>query len=101
MRGYTGALAVLLACTALNAQAQRQLLCEPEQNCRITCYQQGESQDDPALQRDEIDRLYVDINARVLQIETRDRPEEARAYDYFILGSETSCVIENMHGVHD
>ena len=94
-------LAFALTITALNAHAQRQLLCEPEQDCRIKCYQPDEDKSETALQRDKVDRLYVDINARVLQIETRDRPEEARAYDYFILGNETSCVIENMRGVHD
>ncbi len=101
MRALKGTLALALACTALAAQAQRQLLCEPNQECSITCYQDGEKKDDNPLHRDKIDRLYVDINARVLQIETRDRPEDARAYDYFILGAETSCIIENMRGVHD
>ena len=101
MRGLGRALALLLAGTALNAEAQRQLLCEPDQECSITCYEEGEDKADNPLHRDKVDRLYVDINARVLQIETRDRPENARAYDYFIIGSETSCVIENMRGMHD
>lgn len=101
MRGLQGALALALACTALTVQAQRQLLCEPEQACSITCYQDEEDKENTPLHRDKVDRLYVDINARVLQIETRDRPENARAYDYWIIGSETSCVIENMRGIHD
>jgi hypothetical protein len=101
MRKLKGALALVLACTALTAQAQRQLLCEPDQECSITCYQDDEDKKDSPLHRDKVDRLYVDINARVLQIETRDRPENTRAYDYWIIGSETSCVIENMRGIHD
>jgi hypothetical protein len=101
MKRLREALALVLACTALNAEAQRQLICEPDQECSITCYQEGEAREGNPLHRDKVDRLYVDINARVLQIETRDRPEDARAYDYFVIGSETSCVIENMRGVHD
>ena len=101
MRVLRHTLALVLACSALTAEAQRQLLCEPEQECSITCYQQGEEKKDTPLKRDKVDRLYVDINARVLQVETRDRAEDARAYDYFILGDETSCIIENMRGVHD
>ena len=101
MRALQAALAMVLAGTAMVAEAQRQLLCEPEQECSITCYQDDEKSDDKPLHRDKVDRLYVDINARVLQIEMKDRPADDRAYDYFILGSETSCVIENMHGVHD
>lgn len=101
MRGIRETLALVLACTALTAEAQRQLLCEPDQDCSVTCYEEGEDTTDNPLHRDKVDRLYVDVNARVLQIETRDRPEDARAYDYFIIGSETSCVIENMRGVHD
>lgn len=101
MKSLNGALALLLACTALTAEAQRQLLCEPDQECSITCYQDGEETEDNPLHRDKVDRLYVDINARVLQIEARGRPEDERAYDYFVIGSETSCVIENMRGIHD
>ena len=101
MKGLKRALALALACTALTAEAQRQLLCEPDQECSISCYQDGEDKEDNPLHRDKVDRLYVDINARVLQIEIRGRPENERAYDYFIIGSETSCVIENMRGIHD
>ena len=101
MRGFKGVLTLLLACTALTAEAQRQLICEPDQECSITCYHDDEDKGNTPLHRDKVDRLYVDINARVLQIETRDRPEDARAYDYFIIGSETSCEINNMRGVHD
>ena len=51
--------------------------------------------------REKIDTLQVDLNARVLKIEFRERDIESNAYDYFILGSEMSCTIENMRGMHD
>jgi hypothetical protein len=101
MKGLKETLALMLACSPVTAEAQRQLLCDPDQECSITCYQDDEEGKDKPMHRDKVDRLYVDINARVLQIETRDRPEGTRAYDYFIVGSETSCVISNMRGVHD
>ena len=61
MQGQRLALALLLASTALTAQAQRQLLCEPDQDCRITCYQQGEKKEDAPLKRDKIDRMLMPV----------------------------------------
>jgi hypothetical protein len=83
------------------AQAQRQLLCEDNQQCAITCYQDGMDSADKVFHREKIETLQIDIAARVLKIELRERPEKSTAYDYFILGSEMSCTIENMRGVHD
>jgi hypothetical protein len=83
------------------AQAQRQLLCEDDQQCAITCFQNGMDGADKVFHRENIDTLQVDISARVLKIELRKVPKEGKAFDYFILGSEMSCTIENMRGVRD
>jgi hypothetical protein len=83
------------------AQAQRQLLCEEGQQCSINCYQDGMDSADRDFQRDKIETLQIDLAARVLKIEFRGQPEKPTAFDYFILGSEMSCTIENMRGVHD
>ncbi len=94
-------IAAILLAWILPAQAQRQLRCEPNQQCTITCYQDGLDNAGKVFHREQIDTLQIDINARVLKIEFRERPEKSTAYDYFILGSEMSCSIENMRGVHD
>ena len=83
------------------AQAQRQLLCEEDQLCSITCYQNGIDSADKVFHREKIDTLQVDINARVLKMNFREPPTKSTAYDYFILGSEMSCAIKNMRGVRD
>ncbi|MCZ6830221.1 MAG: hypothetical protein O7F73_11665 [Gammaproteobacteria bacterium] len=82
-------------------QAQRQLQCEPDQQCTITCYQDGMDNAEKIFHREQIDTLQVDLNARVLKIEFRERPDQSTAYDYFILGSKMSCTIKNMRGMHD
>jgi hypothetical protein len=92
--------AITLAGT-LPVQAQRQLRCNEDEQCSITCYQDGMQSAEKIFHREKIDTLQVDINARVLKIEMRDQPDDRAAYDYFILGSEMSCAIENMRGVHD
>jgi len=94
-------LVAAMAAAALPATAQRQLLCNPNQECSITCYQDGMASADKVFHREKIDTLQVDINARVLKIEFREESEKSSGYDYFILGSEMSCSIENMRGVHD
>jgi hypothetical protein len=86
---------------SLPTEAQRQLLCNPEEECTITCYQDGMDIAEKVFHREKIDTLQVDINARVLKIEFREESEKPGGYDYFILGSEMSCAIENMRGVHD
>ena len=86
---------------ALPALAQRQLRCEPEQECSITCYQDGMDDAQKIFHRENIDLLQVDLNARVLKVDFRKRDNKSTAYDYFILGSEMSCTIENMRGMHD
>ena len=101
MKTSSALIATVLLASIQPAQAQRQLRCEPEQQCAITCYQDGVDIADRVFHREQIDTLQIDINARVLKIEFRERPEKSTAYDYFILGSEMSCTIENMRGMHD
>ncbi len=101
MKFSTLLVTALALCATLPAQAQRQLLCDQGQQCSITCYQDGMENSDEVFHREKVDALQLDLNARVLKIEFRGQDQPPRAYDYFILGSEMSCAIENMHGVHD
>jgi hypothetical protein len=94
-------IAVFALAWVLPAQAQRQLLCNPDEQCSITCYQDGMDKAEKVFHREKVDTLQIDINARVLKIEMREQAGEKSAYDYFILGSEMSCSIQNMRGVHD
>ena len=104
-------LALLASITAQPALAQRQLQCEPGTDCSVTCYQAGLDSAPEVFNRDSLDTLQVDIDARVLKMEFRDNPnarntanrdtDSQRSFDYFILGADMSCTINNMHGVHD
>ena len=101
MRASHCVLAGALLAAILPAQAQRQLHCGPGEECSITCYQDGMDEASEIFHRSNIDLLQVDLNARVLKLELRDRDEKSTGHDYFILGNEMSCTIENMRGVHD
>ncbi|MCX2980290.1 hypothetical protein EYC98_05330 [Halieaceae bacterium IMCC14734] len=96
-----------LAClSAPQALAQRQLQCEPGEECSVTCYEAGLTSAPEVFNRTNLDTLQIDLNARVLKLEFRDNPQErnqarTRSFDYFILGTDMSCTINNMHGVHD
>ena len=94
---------LLLVTLALPAEAQRQLRCDDGEECEITCYQEDMDNADEIFHRNNIELMQVDLNARVLKIEFREAEEQkkSRAYDYFILGNQMSCVIENMRGMHD
>lgn len=98
---------LLLACLSVPAAlAQRQLQCEPGTACSVTCYQAGLENAAEVFNRTNLDTLQIDLNARVLKLEFRDNPEvrnqaKTRSFDYFILGADMSCTINNMHGVHD
>ena len=91
---------ILLLLVSQPALAQRQLQCEDGDDCKITCYQDGMDNAEKIFHREDIETLQVDLTARVLKIEFREE-KKPRAYDYFILGSEMSCTIENMRGMHD
>tara|TARA_R110002072_G_scaffold135407_2_gene276682 strand:+ start:900 stop:1274 length:375 start_codon:yes stop_codon:yes gene_type:complete len=101
------AIVFTLAClSAPHALAQRQLQCEPGEDCSVTCYQAGLENAPEEFNRSNLDTLQIDLDGRVLKLEFRDDPQarnqaRTRSFDYFVLGTDMSCIINNMHGVHD
>ena len=95
------AFAATLLLLAANTHAQRQLQCDEGENCSIKCYQQGMKNAENIFHRENLDTLQIDLNARVIKLESRGTADKPGPYDYFILGSEMSCTIERMRGMHD